>query len=152
MEKTAILEATKEQIMQGLDVFIEEKVAEFTGNNVFMKLAQPTIMRGVKNSIYKYEDGLDKFLNFITDKDGKIDIEGVMNDTIEQFKVMEQTPIKLPYVGEVMAGEGKLEFDFPIPMTNKVKHISFGVTDMEELRDLISAAKAEIANASEIAK
>lgn len=144
MTVPAILETTKAEIMQGLDLFIEEKISAITGGNPFMKLAQPTIMRGVKNSISKYEKGLDGFLNFMTDKEGNIDLEGVLNDTIEQFKVMDSTNVKVPYVGDMAIGQGKIEFDVPIPMSDKAKHISFGIDDMEELRDLIVQAKAMV--------
>lgn len=120
---------TKGDIIAGIDTWIDDILGQTIGNNPLLKLLQPTIKRGVKNYLGKYEH----YLDFITDKDGKIDFEGIFDETVQQFKTMDKMPLHTD-MGDINIGKG--EIGMAIPMLGK--ELSINYDDLMQLKDLIT--------------
>lgn len=119
---------TKADIIAGIDTWIDDTLGQMIGNNPLMKLLQPTVKRGIRNYISKYEH----YLDFVTDKEGNIDFEGIFDETVQQFKTMDKMPLRTD-MGDVNIGKG--EIGMVIPMLGK--ELSINHADLMQLKDLI---------------
>lgn len=93
--------------------------------NIFVK---PFLARGINNNLSK----LDKFLSFVADDNGMIDVEGILNDMIDNLII---SPVKEEY--GVRFGDGSIQMN--IPFINKA--ISFDKEDIEEFKQNLNQIK-----------
>lgn len=119
---------TKEEIMSGIDAWIDDTLSQVVGNNPLMKLVQPTVKRYIKNYIGKYEHYIDG----LADKDGKIDFEGIFDETVQQFKTMDKMPLHTD-IGNINIGQGEIGMVVPV----LGKEVSINYEDLMQLKDLI---------------
>lgn len=102
--------------------FIDTKLSEMSASNPFILLIRPVVARAVNNNIEK----LDSVLKLVQDKDGKIDIEGILSEMIDNLIVAQVK--KYPNVlGGVELGNGSIRVN--IPFLDKA--IVFDSTDIE---------------------
>lgn len=110
-------------IMNNLRNFVSVKLT----SNPMMALIKPLASRVIDNNMYKVET----LLKQISDKDGLVDIEGIlteMSDNIKPFKV------ETGLLGQLEIGAGKIKMD--IPMVNK--SLVLNQQDLNELKDMLS--------------
>lgn len=103
---------SRELIIEKLTSFINIKLDEVTTTSPIMALARPIASRVINNNMYK----VDKFLKMLEDKDGNIDIEGILGDTVSNLITMEIQNYPDLFAG-VKIGKGKIVMD--IPLTGK---------------------------------
>lgn len=92
---------------------IIDKVVEYVTNQIqvlstkspIMMLARPFVTRSVNNYIGK----LDNFLSAIQDEKGMIDIEGIIDEEIDNLTVMQLQKVK-----GLEIGEGQIKFNIPM--------------------------------------
>lgn len=102
--------------------FIDMKLSEMSASNPFILLIRPVVARVVNNNIEK----LDSVLKLVQDKNGKIDIEGILSEMIDNLVVAQVK--KYPNVlGGVELGNGSIRVN--IPFLDKA--IVFDSTDIE---------------------
>lgn len=78
-------------------------------------------------------DSFDKFINAIA-KDGKIDIEGIVDEEIEIIKSIPNFDFSIPVLGNGNISNGNITIS--IPFINK--GIMFNQSDLETFRQLLT--------------
>lgn len=102
--------------------FVDMKLSEMSTSNPFILLIRPVVARAINNNIEK----LDSVLKLVQDKDGKVDIEGILSEMIDNLVVAQVK--KYPNVlGGVEFGNGSIRIN--IPFLDKA--IVFDSTDIE---------------------
>lgn len=129
---------TKEQIYMTVDKFINNKLDVVLGDNPFIRLMKPTVHKMVSNSIDRYTTDINKVLTLLENKDGKIDVEGLMNDTISEFETMPVTTMKHDLLGDVQVGEGKVVLEMFVPVINTTRRIVITKDDFLEFVQLLN--------------
>lgn len=110
--------------------FVDKKLSEMSASNPFVLFIRPIIARAVNNNIEK----LDSVLKLVQDKNGKIDIEGIMSEMIDNLAIAQVK--KYPDVlGGVELGNGSIRVN--IPFIDKA--IVFDSTDLEEFKQNLIA-------------
>lgn len=105
--------------------FVDMKLSEMSASNPFILLIRPVVARVVNNNIEK----LDSVLKLIQDKNGKIDIEGILSEMIDNLIVAQVK--KYPNIlGGVELGNGSIRVN--IPFLDKA--IVFDSTDIETFK------------------
>ena len=98
-------------------------------SNPAIKLVKPLAKRAIINNI----DSFDKFINTIA-KDGKIDIEGIVDEEIEIIKSIPNFDFNIPVLGNGNISNGNITLS--IPFINK--GIMFNQSDLETFRQLLT--------------
>lgn len=105
--------------------FVDTKLSEMSASNPFILLIRPVVARVVNNNIEK----LDSVLKLVQDKNGKIDIEGILSEMIDNLIVAQVK--KYPNIlGGVELGNGSIRVN--IPFLDKA--IVFDSTDIETFK------------------
>lgn len=128
---------TKQQLYKTAEKFISSKLDTILGDNPMLRLFKPTLNRGIHNQIEKYTKDIDKLLTYLEDKDGNIDIEGILNDTITQFETMPTTIMKHDLLGDISIGEGRVSFEMFVPIINTTRRITINKDDFYELIEMV---------------
>ncbi len=77
---------------------------------------------------------VDNMLKQIADKDGLIDIDGILSETINNLISIKPFKIDSGFLGELEIGDGKIRMSLPI--VNKV--LVFDREDLINLKDFLS--------------
>lgn len=117
---------SREVIINRTVEFINSKLSEMSAANPAILFLRPLIARGINNNIEK----LDKVLKFVQDKNGNIDVEGIMSEMIDNLITAKSKTFK-EYGLEI--GEGSVKIN--IPITNKA--IVFTSDDIESFKQLL---------------
>lgn len=117
-------------IIDKLVSFVDTKLSEMSASNSFILFIRPIVARAVNNNVEK----LDSILKLVQDKDGKVDIEGILSEMIDNLIVAQVK--KYPNIlGGVELGNGSIKVN--IPFLDKA--IVFDSTDIEAFKqNLIS--------------
>ena len=110
-------------VKQKLQDYIVNQIDILGESNPAIKLVKPLAKRAIINNI----DSFDKFINAIA-KDGKIDIEGIVDEEIEIIKSIPNFDFNIPVLGN-----GNITLS--IPFINK--GIMFNQSDLETFRQLL---------------
>lgn len=112
----------KDILIEEILKFINGKVKDISSNNaLFDIIAKPYITKVVDTNVSK----LDKALSLITDENGMVDANGLLNDMIDQLIISKSNTLN-----GVTIGEGSIKLD--IPFLNKT--VMFDKVDFEELK------------------
>lgn len=88
--------------------FVDTKLSEMSATNPFVLIIKPIIARVVNNNIEK----LDSVLKLIQDKDGKVDIENILSEMIDNLLVAQVK--KYPDIfGGIEIGNGTIKINIP---------------------------------------
>ena len=91
-------------IVDKVSTFVSEKLNEILDSNPFSFIIKPYVSRVANNYIGK----LDGLLKAIEDKDGKVDIEGILSESIDNLVVAQVK--KYPGAGGCEEGDGECIF------------------------------------------
>lgn len=122
---------TKEKLISGLNTFVNEYLDNMTVNNPAICFLKPFVIRAARNKI----DQAESFFNLIADKDGKIDIAGILSEITDSLMKVKPFMVNVPVIGDVVIGGGKLEVG--IPLLNK--NVIFTDTDINYLKELLTS-------------
>lgn len=112
-------------IIDNIISFVNTKLSEMSASNPFILFIRPIISRAVNNNIEK----LNSILKLVQDKDGKVDIEGIMSEMIDNLLVSQVK--KYPDIlGGVELGNGNIKVNIPFID----KSIVFDSNDLEEFK------------------
>lgn len=101
-----------------------------SGTNPFVLVVRPFIARAINNNITKF----DSLLKIVQDEKGMIDIEGIMNEMVDNLLVAQVK--KYPDVlGGVEIGNGTVKIN--IPMLNKA--VEFDTDDIKAFKETLIA-------------
>ena len=88
--------------------FVDMKLSEMSATNPFVLIIRPIIARVVNNNIEK----LDSVLKLVQDKDGKVDIENILSEMIDNLLVAQVK--KYPDIfGGIEIGNGTIKINIP---------------------------------------
>ena len=88
--------------------FADMKLSEMSATNPFVLIIRPIIARVVNNNIEK----LDSVLKLVQDKDGKVDIENILSEMIDNLLVAQVK--KYPDIfGGIEIGNGTIKINIP---------------------------------------
>jgi hypothetical protein len=118
----------KNQLLKGINTFVSEYSDKIALDNPLMCFVKPVLTRVVNNKLIEYES----MLSLIADKDGNIDIEGILTEIgVSLTKV---NPFNYNIQGfNISVGGGTIGLDLPIIN----KHIVFNADDIEYLKELL---------------
>lgn len=112
-------------VIDNMVSFIDTKLGELSASNPFVLLMRPIIARAVNNNIEK----IDSILKVVQNKEGKVDIEGILSEMIDNLIVAKVK--KYPNIlGGVELGNGSIRVN--IPFLDKA--IVFDSTDLESFK------------------
>lgn len=112
----------KEVIIQKIVEFADKKLVEIGSQNPMMLLVRPFFARVINNNVTK----LDSLLSMVADKDGMVDIEGIMTEMIDNLLVARLTSYP-KVLGGLEIGEGSIKLN--VPLMNK--QLVFDTNDIE---------------------
>ena len=95
-------------IVDKVSTFVEEKLNEVLDSNPFSFIIKPYVSRVANNYIGK----LDGLLKAIEDKDGKVDIEGILSESIDNLVVAQVKKYPNVFSG-VEIGGGTIKINIP---------------------------------------
>lgn len=88
--------------------FVDTKLSEMSATNPFVLIIRPIIARVINNNIEK----LDSVLKLVQDKDGKVDIENILSEMIDNLLVAQVK--KYPDIfGGIEIGNGTIKINIP---------------------------------------
>lgn len=115
----------KEAVIKKIVEFANTKLTEIGAQNPVILLVRPFFARAINNNIEK----LDSLLSMVADKEGMVDIEGIMTEMVDNLLVARLT--KYPKVlGGLEIGEGSIKMN--IPLMNK--QLVFDTNDIETFK------------------
>lgn len=121
---------SKLQIMEGLHRFAILQIDNMAKNNPIIQFMKPILSRSLGNMVGKIE----KHLALVANAEGFVDIEGILNEMIDNVKTMQPFHFDNPVLKGIEIGGGHISFD--IPGLNK--QISFDTQDLEVLKEMIN--------------
>ena len=115
----------KEVIINKVVEFIDSKLSVLSSNNPIVLIFRPVIARAINNNIGK----LDSILKLIQDDKGMIDVEGIMDEMVNNLLVskVKQYP---DILGGIDVGAGTIKVN--IPYINK--SLVFDTEDFESFK------------------
>lgn len=118
----------KDIFIQNTVSFINEKLTELSTSNPLIMFGRPIISRAINNVIGK----ADSLLSLIEDKDGMIDVEGIISETIDNILVAKSKEYP-DILGGLVIGNGQIKIN--IPGINKM--LVFDHEDIEYFKQCI---------------
>lgn len=115
-------------IVDKVSTFVGEKLNEVLDSNPFSFIIKPYVSRVTNNYIGK----LDGLLKAIEDKDGKIDIEGILSESIDNLVVAQVKKYPNVFSG-VEIGGGTIKINIP----SFDKQLVFDYNDIETFKQNI---------------
>ena len=114
------------QLKNNLKDWIDNQLDILSKSNPVIKYSKPIIKRVLNKQI----QSIDKYLSFITDENGDIDVEGIFNETLVSLKEPDVSVINTSVLGDIELGNGQISMN--IPLTDK--KIIFKIEDIEFLK------------------
>ena len=112
----------KDKLIEELLKFINTKISDISSSNpLFDIVAKPYLSKIVDANVSKF----DKALSLITDENGMVDGDGLLNDMLDRLIVS-----KANTINGVTIGEGSIKLT--IPFINKT--VVFDKEDFDELK------------------
>lgn len=121
---------SKLQIMEGLHKFANLQIDNMAKTNPIIQFVKPIISRTLGNFVGR----LEKHLALIADHEGNVDVEGILNEMIDNVKTMQPFQFDNPFIKGIEIGGGHITFD--IPGFNK--QVSFNTQDLEILKEMLT--------------
>ena len=115
-------------IVDKISTFVGEKLNEVLDSNPFSFIIKPYVSRVANNYIGK----LDGLLKAIEDKDGKVDIEGILSESIDNLVVAQVKKYPNVFSG-VEIGGGTIKINIP----SFDKQLVFDYNDIETFKQNI---------------
>lgn len=115
--------------MERLKGYIDYQIATLSQNNPLIALAKPLVTRIIDNNSYKVEH----LLKQIADKDGMIDIDGILSEMTDSIINTKPFKVNTEFLGELEIGGGKVKMN--IPLINK--DLILNQKDLIELKNML---------------
>lgn len=116
-------------IMDRFHNYVDLQLTTLSQSNPLMALAKPLLSRAIENNTYK----LESILKQIADKDGMIDIDGILSEMTENIINTRPFKMNLKSLGELEIGDGKIKMN--LPFINKA--LVFNHQDLIKLKDIL---------------
>ena len=117
------------QLTDNLRAYVATQLDTMSKNTPMIGFMKPLITRALDKNFSK----VTKALDLIANDEGKIDIENILTEMMEN--VMNTNPFifKTSFIGDVEIGGGQIKFN--LPLTNK--RLVLDMTDLEAFKEML---------------
>lgn len=119
------------QLSDNIKRYIITQMDILSGGNPMIGFMKPLVTRGLDKNFSK----VAKTLDLIADENGKIDVEGILSEMIENIKTSQPFTLKTSFIGDVEIGEGHVKLN--LPFINK--RLVLDQTDLDTLKEMLTA-------------
>lgn len=115
-------------VIKRLKEFLNVKLNNLVASNPQIAFLKPFATRYIDNKLYKIED----FLYNFSDKEGNIDIENILKESIDNVVSAQNVEWKLSETEKLVIDKGAIKID--LPFINK--QLVFSSKDIEDLKNM----------------
>ena len=117
------------QLTDNLRAYVATQLDTMSKNTPMIGFMKPLITRALDKNFSK----VTKALNLIANDEGKIDIENILTEMIENVMNTNPFTFKTSFIGDVEIGGGQIKFN--LPLTNK--RLVLDMTDLEAFKEML---------------
>lgn len=101
------------QLTDNLKSYISSQLESMSKSSPVIGFMKPLITRALDKNFSK----ITKALELIADKDGNVDVEGILTEMMENLMTTNPFSFKTSFIGDIEIGGGQIKFN--LPLTNK---------------------------------
>ena len=117
------------QLTDNLRAYVATQLDTMSKNTPMIGFMKPLITRALDKNFSK----VTKALDLIANDEGKIDIENILTEMMENVMTTNPFTFKTPFIGDVEIGGGQIKFN--LPLTNK--RLVLDMTDLEAFKEML---------------
>ena len=117
------------QLTDNLRAYVATQLDIMSKNTPMIGFMKPLITRALDKNFSK----VTKALDLIANDEGKIDIENILTEMIENVMNTNPFTFKTSFIGDVEIGGGQIKFN--LPLTNK--RLVLDMTDLEAFKEML---------------
>ena len=117
------------QLTDNLRAYVATQLDTMSKNTPMIGFMKPLITRALDKNFSK----VTKALDLIANDEGKIDIENILTEMIENVMNTNPFTFKTSFIGDVEIGGGQIKFN--LPLTNK--RLVLDMTDLETFKEML---------------
>lgn len=111
------------QLTDNLKSYISSQLESMSKSSPVIGFMKPLITRALDKNFSK----ITKALELIADKDGNVDVEGILTEMMENLMTTNPFSFKTSFIGDIEIGGGQIKFN--LPLTNK--RLVLNMSDLE---------------------
>lgn len=112
-----------------VDTYISSQLESMSKSSPVIGFMKPLITRALDKNFSK----ITKALELIADKDGNVDVEGILTEMMENLMTTNPFSFKTPFIGDIETGGGQIKFN--LPLTNK--RLVLNMSDLEAFKETL---------------
>lgn len=117
------------QLTDNLRAYVATQLDIMSKNTPMIGFMKPLITRALDKNFSK----VTKALDLIANDEGKIDIENILTEMMENVMNTNPFTFKTSFIGDVEIGGGQIKFN--LPLTNK--RLVLDMTDLEAFKEML---------------
>ena len=117
------------QLTDNLRAYVATQLDTMSKNTPMIGFMKPLITRALDKNFSK----VTKALDLIANDEGKIDIENILTEMMENVMNTNPFTFKTSFIGDVEIGGGQIKFN--LPLTNK--RLVLDMTDLESFKEML---------------
>ena len=117
------------QLTDNLRAYVATQLDTMSKNTPMIGFMKPLIIRALDKNFSK----VTKVLDLIANDEGKIDIENILTEMMENVINTNPFTFKTSFVGDIEIGGGEIKFN--LPLTNK--RLVLNMTDLETFKEML---------------
>lgn len=117
------------QLTDNLRAYVATQLDTMSKNTPMIGFMKPLITRALDKNFSK----VTKALDLIANDEGKIDIENILTEMMENVMNTNPFTFKTSFIGDVEIGGGQIKFN--LPLTNK--RLVLNMTDLEAFKEML---------------
>lgn len=117
------------QLTDNLRAYVATQLDTMSKNTPMIGFMKPLITRALDKNFSK----VTKALDLIANDEGKIDIEDILTEMIENVMNTNPFTFKTSFIGDVEIGGGQIKFN--LPLTNK--RLVLDMADLEAFKEML---------------
>ena len=117
------------QLTDNLRAYVATQLDTMSKNTPMIGFMKPLITRALDKNFSK----VTKALDLIANDEGKIDIENILTEMMENVINTNPFTFKTSFIGDIEIGGGQIKFN--LPLTNK--RLVLDMTDLEAFKEML---------------
>ena len=117
------------QLTDNLRAYVATQLNTMSKNTPMIGFMKPLITRALDKNFSK----VTKALDLIANDEGKIDIENILTEMMENVINTNPFTFKTSFIGDIEIGGGQIKFN--LPLTNK--RLVLDMTDLEAFKEML---------------
>lgn len=117
------------RLTNNLRAYVATQLDTMSKNTPMIGFMKPLITRALDKNFSK----VTKALDLIANDEGKIDIENILTEMMENVMNTNPFTFKTSFIGDVEIGGGQIKFN--LPLTNK--RLVLDMTDLEAFKEML---------------